>query len=149
MGIIPNSWKQRREKRKEEWKNIGKNWKKAKEELRAIPDKVRKDLEPKKKKFNSNQDYILNEIRELNKEHKKIQKGMKWWLIGIICSLIVFFPLGIIGIIFMIIDAVKMGKIREQIKEKQREVDMIDIKKGNLLKESRKENKELIKNGKK
>ncbi len=117
-------------KRKEEWKQLGKDFRQGITELKNIPKQAYEEAtkKPEKKKYKTKKDYILNEIGELNKEHKKIQKGMKWWLIGTICSLIVFFPLGIVAFIFMIIDAIKMGKIREQIKAKQREVDMIDIR---------------------
>ena len=127
---LPESWKQRREKRKKDWKNIGKDFKKAKEELKIIPHKVREDLdnkiESKKNKFNSKNDYISHEITELNNEHKKIQKSQIWWLIGAICGL-VFPPITIGVIIVMIINVRKMSKIREQIKEKQREVDLSSI----------------------
>jgi len=125
---LPQSWKQRREKRREDWRNIGRNWKKAKEELKAIPEKAKKDLEPKKKKFNSKQDYILNEIEELNKEHKKIQKSQIWWAIGAVCGFIIFYPIGIGAVIVILINAIKMSGIRKQVKEKQRGVDISLIK---------------------
>lgn len=128
MNIIPNSWKQRREKRKEKLRNISKDWKKAKKEFKAIPKKAKKDSEPKKKKYNSKQEYILNEIEELNKEHKKIQKSQIWLAIGAVCGFAIFFPIGIGAVIYMIINAIKMSKIRKQVKEKQREVDISFIK---------------------
>jgi hypothetical protein len=81
--------------------------------------------------------YVLGELKELNKEHKKIQKSQIWWLIGAICGLI-FFPITILVIIVMIMNATKMGKIRKEIKEKQREVDILNIDQGTYKKQEEK-----------
>ena len=129
MGILPDSFRERREKRKEEWRNIGRNWKKAKEEFRAIPEKIRGDLEPKKKEYSSKQDYILTEVEQLNKELRKIRISQALWFLGTICGFIVFFPIGIGGLFVMIINALKMHKIIAQIKERKREVDIMEIDK--------------------
>lgn len=89
---------------------------------------TKKEEVKKKKQFNNKEDYILNEIEELNKEHKQIQKSQLLWIIGIFVGLI--FPIiSIVCLILMIVNGSKMSKIRKQKEAKQREIDMIKIEK--------------------